>query len=172
MSAEAVHADLSHDTVEQERRDLLRYVLAVRHAIAELRPNDVRTRQLPSAMSEIGLIVETTENAANEIMQSIEEVMALAPDLSVDDYRAAVEERCITVMTACSFQDLTGQRINKVVEMLLKLENRLAALSEVLGEPADEAPVEEPAAAKDILLNGPAAPGEGVDQSEIDKLFA
>jgi len=158
--------------IASERRDLLNHVNALRLAVAELRPNEMRSKRLPSALQEIGVIVETTEAAANEIMGAVEEIMQQPSDMSAEDYRAAVEERCIAVMTACSFQDLTGQRINKVVELLLKLEVKLAGLAEALGEDH-----ELPEHAGEVdgdgeLLNGPALPGEGADQSEIDRLFA
>lgn len=159
--------------MEAERQALLRYVIAARKAIAELRPNEIRTQKLPSAMNEIGMIVETTESAANQIMQAVEEILALSGDVAPIDYRASVEEKCLSVMEACSFQDLTGQRITKVVETLLTIEDKLAALAEVLGEAAEEAASEAPEPEGDaVLLNGPAMPGEGVDQDEIDRLFA
>jgi chemotaxis protein CheZ len=164
---------LTHEEIAAERRDLLRYVKALRKAIAELRPAEMRHRALPSAMSEIGLIVETTEQAANEIMQAVEEIMAL-PQAPVEDYRAMVDENCLRVLAACSFQDLAGQRMSKVVEVLLKLELKVAAIGQLMGE-GEEEPEEPEQFAREgdsILLNGPVAPGEGVDQSEIDALFA
>jgi chemotaxis protein CheZ len=160
---------LTHEEIAAERRDLLRYVKALRKAIAELRPAEMRMKSLPTAMTEIGAIVETTEAAANEIMASVEDIMQLAPEME-EEHRAIVEEKCLAVMAACSFQDLTGQRINKIVEMLLKLEGKVATLDELLGE--GEEPEEEPVEEGKVLLNGPALPGEGVDQDEIDKLFA
>ncbi|MGE0046792.1 MAG: protein phosphatase CheZ [Hyphomonadaceae bacterium] len=152
-----------------ERETLLKYVIAVRKAIAELHPNDMRVHRLPSAMNEMGAIVETTESAANQIMAAVDEILELeAAELAA--YRAAVETKCLAVLEACAFQDLTGQRITKVVETLLTLEDKLAGLSVLLGDAGEEAPAPEPTG--DVLLNGPALPGEGVDQDEIDRLFA
>jgi len=154
-----------------ERRALLHYVMAAQKAIADLRPAQMRFEKLPTAMSQIGLIVETTESAANQIMQAVDEIMNARADISPAAYRSFVEEKCLAVLEACSFQDITGQRITKVVETLLTLEDKLAALSGLLGEEAEA----EPEAALEgdaVLLNGPAMPGEGVDQDEIDKLFA
>ena len=163
---------MSEDLAE-ERQALLRYVLAARKAIAELRPVDMRTRKLPNAMNEIGMIVETTETAANTIMESVEEIMGMAPGIPAEAYRTAVEAKCLTVMEACAFQDLTGQRMTKVVETLLTLEDRLATLSDVLGDHAEEIEDEpEGKQGDEVFLNGPAMPGEGVDQDDIDKLFA
>jgi chemotaxis protein CheZ len=123
-------------------------------------------------MSEIGLIVETTEQAANEIMQAVEEIMALPP-APIEEYRASVDEQCLRVLAACSFQDLAGQRMSKVVEVLLKLELKVSNIAELMGESEEQDLEEEsPREGDTILLNGPTAPGEGVDQSEIDALFA
>ncbi len=157
--------------VAHEREVLLQYVFAARKAISELRPTDMRGRRLPSAMNEIGMIVETTENAANQIMDAVSDMMQLPGELPYEEYRAAVEARCMAVLEACAFQDLTGQRSNKVVETLLLIEDKLSALSGLLAV-EDEAPVEEHAPGQDLLLNGPAMPGEGVDQDDIDRLFA
>lgn len=160
------------ETLAAERRALLHYVTAVRRALGDLRPTEMRARHLPTAMTEIGMIVETTETAANQIMQAAEEILEQQPDTAPDAYRTFVEERCLLMMEACAFQDLTGQRISKVVEMLLRLESKIGGLADLLGDGAED-DVEEPVRAGDeILLNGPAAPGEGVDQDDIDRLFA
>lgn len=157
-----------------ERDMLLSYVEAARAAIAELRPAEVRFVKLPLAMSEIGMIVETTESAANRIMEAAEGLMKLPDDLPQGDYREHVQSTAIAMMEACSFQDLTGQRITKVVETLMVIEDKLGRLSLALGdgEPCaldDDIP---PRSADEVLLNGPCMPGQGVDQDEIDRLFA
>lgn len=156
----------------EERAALLRYVLAARKAIAELRPNEMKFRRLPNAMNQIGMIMETTESAANQIMAAVDEILALDDALTPEDYRANVQTRCLSVIEACSFQDLTGQRITKVVETLMTLEDKLAGLALVLGESGEAEAPEEALEGDALLLNGPAMPGEGVDQDEIDKLFS
>jgi len=156
-----------------ERRVLLHYLVAARKAITDLKPTDMRLRRLPSAMNQIGMIVETTESAANQIMQSVDEILNARADISVEAYRSFVEEKCLAVLEACAFQDLTGQRITKVVETLLTLEDKLAALAELLDESVEEAADEAAPDGEDAIpLHGPAMPGEGVDQDEIDRLFA
>jgi chemotaxis regulatin CheY-phosphate phosphatase CheZ len=75
-------------------------------------------------------------------------------------------------MTACSFQDLTGQRITKVVNALRYIETRINAMIGIWG--IDEAAKAEASKADDArpdahLLNGPQT--EAADQSEIDSLF-
>lgn len=155
----------------EDRRALLSYVIAARRAISDMRPNDLRARRLPAAMGEIGMIVETTETAADRIMTAVDAIMTAPESIGYSAYRNAVEEQCLSILEACAFQDLTGQRMSKVVETLLTLEDRLGSLAAVLGDaPEDDIVEVEPES--DVLLNGPAMPGEGVDQDEIDKLFA
>jgi len=153
-----------------ERDLLLAYVRAARNALSELGPNGLRTTHLPSAMNEIGMIVETTESAANQIMDVVDSILNLPEDTRADLYRSTVEEKCMALMEACSFQDLTGQRSTKIVTTLLNIEYKLGKLAHLLGED-EEAPEAPPPMNEDVLLNGPCMPGEGVDQDEIDRLF-
>jgi chemotaxis protein CheZ len=85
------------------------------------------------------------------------------------------------IYEACSFQDITGQRIGKVVTALKAIEGRIAsvvsAASGMPGPNAAPAPVAAPAQDNkrtegEKLANGPQLPGAGVSQSEIDRLLA
>lgn len=77
------------------------------------------------------------------------------------------------IFEACNFQDLTGQRITKVVGALKHIETKIGALMHALGEEIG-APPPAPADDEDPekkLLNGPQMPGQGVSQDDIDRLF-
>lgn len=71
------------------------------------------------------------------------------------------------INTACAFQDLTGQRTQKVVEALRALENRVGELVKLW-----QAESPEQAPAKNALVNGPAREGEGMEQDQIDELLS
>ena len=84
------------------------------------------------------------------------------------------------IYEACSFQDITGQRIGKVVTALKAIEARVSAVvSAASGMPGPEAPpvvaakpLDEGRTEGQKLANGPQLPGAGVSQSEIDRLLA
>lgn len=156
-----------------ERALLLAYIRAARSALADLAPNHMRVEQLPSAMNELGMIVETTETAANQIIDAVDVILGLPRDLAHETYRTAVEEKCSTLIEACAFQDLTGQRSTKVIETLLLIEDKLGKLAALMGDD-EEPPAQavEQRTGDDVLLNGPSMPGEGVDQDDIDAMFA
>jgi chemotaxis protein CheZ len=78
------------------------------------------------------------------------------------------------VFEACSFQDITGQRITKVVNSVTYVEDRVNALINVRGKEEIERIEVQPEiemTEEEKLLRGPALDGEGITQDEIDKLF-
>src|ERR1700742_3996940 len=77
------------------------------------------------------------------------------------------------IYEACSFQDITGQRITKVVTTLKVIEEKVAHIIATFGA-STEAPSARAAASggEADLLNGPQLPAHAMDQSDIDKLLA
>ena len=85
------------------------------------------------------------------------------------------------IYDACNFQDLTGQRINKVLTTLEYIEAKIVKLiklfgfqrdaEEMLNEKIDK--VEKKVPRKNAeLLNGPELPNGAPSQDDIDALFA
>ena len=148
------------------------YIAKTREEISALRPNDIRSERLPTAGAELEAIVRNTEVASNQIMAAAERIMA-ADHNDIRAYRATVEECVLEIFQSCSFQDLTGQRVRKIVESLNHIEARISRFSQVMG--VQDAPVEETAEEirrRELLLNGPAAEGPETPQDAIDALFS
>lgn len=157
----------------QACQDFARYIAKARNEIAGMRPQELKQKRLPRAGEELETIVRETESATNVIMAAAEEMLSLSPD-APEDFKAAVDERSMRIIEACSFQDITGQRIRKVVGTLTFIEERLARLHAIWGpevQDAEEAP-EDRVQGDAALMNGPQLHGEGVDQSGVDELFA
>ena len=84
----------------------------------------------------------------------------------------------VKIFEACNFQDLTGQRITKVVATLKFIETHILRMMEIWGgldafkDIQAEAIAEREGDAR--LLNGPKIDGEGghASQDDIDSLFA
>ncbi len=71
------------------------------------------------------------------------------------------------INTACAFQDLTGQRTQKVVAALRLLEAQVRGLVKLWQA---ESPMQAPAT--NALLSGPARDGEGLMQDQVDELLS
>jgi chemotaxis protein CheZ len=162
--------------VYRELREIAGYIDSMRTEIGALQVNDLKNTRIPSAGEELGAIVKATETATNTIMECAEALMG-ADSSDPAAYKALVDEKMMVIFEACSFQDITGQRIAKVVETLQHIEQRVARFADVMkakdldgflndGERARQERKDK------FLLNGPQLAGEGVDQSDVDKMFA
>ncbi|MGH6718728.1 MAG: protein phosphatase CheZ [Alphaproteobacteria bacterium] len=158
----------------RELEGLTDYIRRARDEIAALYPEDIRDEHLPKASNELDAIVKATEEATGTILESAETIDALAAEFGADKIR----EQVIRIFEACSFQDITGQRIKKVVTTLSHIEARIMDLARVFGdemrrrrEHLDQHTVKKPKTDAD-LLNGPALAGQGNNQDEIDALLA
>ncbi len=164
------------DVIEQlrsQRADLISYIRRTRKAIEDFAPSALRGERMTQAKAQMKAVVETTESAADLIMARAEDCLNAPADEAPDAYRARVNDACLQIIEACAFQDLTGQRINKVATMLSTIEARLAALEHELGEPFG-LEVEDPqlGLVDDVLLQGPALPnGGGITQHDVDAIL-
>ncbi|WP_149535822.1 protein phosphatase CheZ [Siccirubricoccus phaeus] len=157
-----------------ELEGLGREVARAKSEIAALRVEDINHSHIPTATDELDAVVEHTAAATNEILDCCEKLEGLQPGLSGEaaDVVGSVVTR---IYEACSFQDITGQRIGKVVAALKAIEKRVAAVSESFGRGPEPAPAEEeraPLTEGQKLANGPQLPGGGTSQEEIDRLLA
>ncbi|MCC9620739.1 protein phosphatase CheZ [Thalassospira sp. MA62] len=150
--------------------------------IASLRHPKVQDDRLVGAATELDAIVKDTEMATHTILESAEQIDDLTMTLknsAPNDFVAGHVEQIAFLVTkifeSCNFQDITGQRINKVVSTLEFVEERVHNMILIWGEDAfAELPVpeeEEKEPDDSDLLNGPQLEGEGISQDDIDKLF-
>src|SRR5262249_54811599 len=143
--------------------------------IAAIKPDAEHQGKFGEATEELDSIVHATEGATSDILAAAEQVQEVAWTLREQgvetEFCDLLDGRATDIYTACSFQDLTGQRTQKVINVLRYLEGRINAMIKIWGldgamavEAAESAQASEGAA----LLNGPARPGHGLDQSDVD----
>src|SRR4029077_6207215 len=160
--------------VYRELREIAGYIESMRHEIGALQVNDLKNTRIPAAGEELDAIVQATEAATHTIMECAEAVMAAdASDPAA--YKALVEEKMLVIFEACSFQDITGQRIAKVVETLQHIEERVSRFAEVVhAKDIDgfltEHERERAERKQKYLLPAPQLAG-GVDQAKVDEMF-
>ena len=162
-----------------ELEGLGRTIARAKAEIAALKVEDIRDAHIPSATDELDAIVDHTAHATNEILDCCETLEQLEAELS-GEAAVKLQGAVSRIYEACSFQDITGQRIGKVVTALKAIEGRIStivsAASGMPGPEAAAAPVAQPRDEKrtegEKLANGPQLPGAGVSQSEIDRLLA
>lgn len=152
------------------------YIQTVRRDIAGLRPDDISVRHIPMATDELDAVVTATADATGTILGAMEAVERLAGGLPAE-VAAPLGDIVVKVYEACSFQDITGQRITKVVKALRHIESKIDALLAVFGaDPAVAGAPQSPGATandtESTLLNGPQLPQAANSQADIDALLA
>lgn len=163
-------------SIYRECRSLSDYISNARLEIAALSPKDLENARIPRAGLELDAIVQQTEEATNTIMTSAENILA-ALDGDMTESRETIEAAVMQIFEACSFQDITGQRISKVVSTLSHIEQRVKDLRDLMGvtdehiEAAQAEGINPTAHSSDDLARGPSLAGEGIDQSEVDSLL-
>jgi chemotaxis protein CheZ len=175
---ESLEGDLSEVNLKvyAELEGLAKYILSAKREIAALRPDDITSEHLPKAADELDAIVGSTEEATNGILQAMELLESLT-----DKMPAEVAEQVTNAVTqvyeSCNFQDITGQRITKVVKTLKHIEDRVEKLVAAFGDEIHKyreghPREEQQKTADEQLLNGPQLPDEAGKQAEIDALLA
>lgn len=157
----------------REFRTISTYIQSAKVEISKLRPDELKEQRLPRAGKQLDAVVKATEEATQSIMDAAEEMMG-ADRSDSEAYAATVNAASMRIIEACAFQDITGQRISKVVETLNFIEGRIEEIEKTWGDVAGgvPAPADEPAPDDDrALLSGPQLDGEGIDQDAIDALL-
>jgi chemotaxis protein CheZ len=162
----------------REVEALANYIHKARAEIAALRPQDIQSHYIASATDELDAIVGATETATNDILDAAEQLESLSGELTPDQAQR-LTDFTTKVYEACNFQDITGQRITKVVRALKHIEERIEALVSAFGPEASTAMTAEepppqgddPPVSDQDLLNGPQLPEQAADQAAIDALF-
>ncbi|GGG97196.1 hypothetical protein GCM10007420_11080 [Glycocaulis albus] len=150
------------------------YIARTRTEISKLRPNDIKEQRIPTAGAELEAVVTDTERATETIMAEAEGLLDTKPD-DLAAYKAQVDDAMMRIIEACSFQDLSGQRVSKVVESLRHVEKRVSRFAATMGvhdAEADEDEIAEAERKKKLHLNGPALGGPEVKQEAIDEMIA
>src|SRR5262245_570 len=161
--------------VYRELREIAGYIDSMRSEIGALQANEIKNSRIPAAGQELSAIVQATERATNTIMECAETLMAAdASDPAA--YKALVDEKMLVIFESCSFQDITGQRIAKVVETLQHIEERVARFAHVmqakdLNGLLSEDERERASRRERLLLHGPQLDGVGIAQKDVDSLI-
>jgi chemotaxis protein CheZ len=169
--------------VEAEETDILTeldslaaYIRSARTEIAALGPEEIRHKHLPNVTDELDAVVGATAEATSTILTAAETVERVAGGLTPEASQP-LTDAVTSIYEACNFQDITGQRISKVVKTLRHIESRIDRMILVFGEQlASQAVVaggDDSAAAPDShLMNGPQMPAEANKQDDIDAIMA
>ena len=168
-----VELDLIHDAISRTKRE-----------IAVLHGKSFDGDEMAKVNGELGAVVGGTEQATQQILEATEAIdnaaSALAKNISPDQQKILseeIQERVISIFEACNFQDLTGQRISKVMSTMKFIEQHINEMMEIWGGvdaiKAHAPPIVDTREGDARLLNGPKLDGDvgHASQDDIDAMF-
>jgi len=162
-----------NDTDQDENSvDLVSTVLSVG-------PRDIHDNQIPDAEVEIRTVLDATEDTATAIMDVAERLGELA-GAAQGKMADELMDLSTKLFEASSFQDLCGQRLNKVMRTMDSIAADLYIISMASGDvkikhdAEDEIEYDENGHAIDAsaLLRGPQKVEEAASQADIDALLS
>ena len=163
-----------------EISNLAQYIERFRQEIARLNKGNPESN-FRNMSDHLDAIIAHTDSATHAILQNLEEISDLVGKIQdkVNDAETTAlcdqaMEKTTNAMESCTFQDITGQRVTKIIRSMQFVEERVGAMVELMGRDSVEKQASElpPEEQSDTLLNGPQLPGNAISQDDIDKLFA
>lgn len=170
--------------VHQEIAKLAQYIGEAKNEIFSIQTNAREEDAIEDASLHLEEVVKATEAATTKIMDAADAIQAAAGGIGGEKEQKIMDTTTI-IYDACAFQDITGQRIRKVITLLANIEDRVAKLNSIFGT---EASVGEEKPAVDVktidpnavvvpkddkeLLHGPQLSGAAASQADIDRLLA
>jgi chemotaxis protein CheZ len=168
-----VELDLIHDAISRTKRE-----------IAVLHGRSFDGEEMAKVNGELGAVVGGTEQATQQILEATEAIdqaaTALSKNVTPDQQRMLseeIQERVISIFEACNFQDLTGQRISKVMNTMKFIEQHIYEMMNIWGGvdaiKAHATPIVDTREGDAKLLNGPKLDGDvgHASQDDIDAMF-
>lgn len=166
--------DSGRDVIFNELKELKLIIDEARSEIGLTKPSEINDKHIPNATDELDAVVEATAEATGTIMDACDVIMDTASSVGGESGDSLTNE-VTKIYEACSFQDITGQRITKVVRTLKDIESKVERILSVLGNKmpglaGDSS--DEGESGDGALLNGPQLPQNAISQDDIDKLLA
>jgi chemotaxis protein CheZ len=145
--------------------------------IAVLHGKSFNGEEMAKVNGELGAVVGGTEEATEAIDNA---ATALSKVTSPDQQKLLseeIQERVVSIFEACNFQDLTGQRIKKVMTTMKFIEHHIAVMMDIWGGvdaiKSHTPSIVDTREGDEKLLNGPKSEGDvgHASQDDIDALF-
>ena len=156
--------------------ELGRIIAETKAEISEISVAAITESHIPVATDELDAIIAHTAQATDCILESCEMLDQMAYVLD-GEHADILRQATTQIYEACGFQDITGQRITKIVKALKMIEAKVLEISgsgDLLASHRKQPHgVEKTMIGPDTdLLNGPGLPHLAADQAHIDKLLA
>jgi chemotaxis protein CheZ len=171
--------------IKNELMDIAGAIANTKQEIAAMGAQDGGEDRITTASIELDAIVTTAEKATGDILNYAEQIQEIAWTLrenGIDESScAALDNHATEIYTACSFQDLTGQRTQKIIKILAFIDRRIEAMTDIWNPNSHSDTNSTDVASSNLiddtrpdahLLNGPQIDTNASNQDEVDDVLA
>ena len=176
-------ADARH--LREELEQISQSITETKREIATLHHTNFGEGTEVQVANELDAVVLATESATDAILTAAETIDADARDLAAklsgsehEDLVLDIQEQTVKIFEACNFQDLTGQRVHKVLDTMKFIEAHIDKMISIWGGLENFLDISPDSLNKktgdDALLSGPGLEDDGAirsSQDDIDSLF-
>jgi chemotaxis protein CheZ len=177
----------------KELGELAKFINSAKKELQEVKASNIADEHLPNATNHLDAIVQMTEQATGRIMDECDQVTNFHNDvkerllsadpqidpnilMGVDDALNQAQTSVTHIYEACNFQDITVQRIQKVVKALQEIERQVLRMVVVFGLVENQSKLDD-ATKQELtedmaLLQGPQLAGQGLEQDDIDAILS
>jgi len=182
-----------HSQLYQEIGELAKFINTAKKELHEVQHSQIADKEIPNAANQLDAIIQMTETATGRIMDECdrlnmfhndlrERLISMDPPLDpdvlagVDQAMEEAQTSITRIYEACNFQDITGQRIQKVVRALQEIERQVLRMVVVFGliqnSESMDAETKQELEEDAHLLQGPQLAGQGLEQDDIDAILS
>ncbi len=154
-------------------------IKSARSELSKLSPKGIRNEYISAATDELDAVVLATDAAMNSIMKVAEGIEKISEGLPPEAQKN-LKDAVVRIFEALSFQDITSQRITKVVRTLKVIEAEVDGVLSAFGDDVAQERKKNLDAELDTasyradeqILHHPQCEGEAPSQEDIDKRLA
>ncbi len=159
------------ERLRAELADMASAIARTKVEIASIKPDAANSDphhgdRILEATEQLDSVVRTTERATSDILAAAEQVQEVAWTMREQgmepEFCDQLDGYATAIYTACSFQDLTGQRTRKIIHVLRYLEARIHVLNGLWGAASTASPAP----------TGQAVPTDDLVQNDVDLMMA
>lgn len=163
--------------LKKEIEKLASFITTAKQEMNALTPTTETNRVSGDASQHLDEVIRATEEASTTIMDAADQIQAAAAGIG-GEKEQQIMDATMKLYEACNFQDLTGQRITKVIGVINMIDEQLSKLLDMFGTAPQVATQPEGTANLTLatvnekdLLNGPQLNAKAPTQADIDALF-
>jgi chemotaxis protein CheZ len=166
----------SHLNTEQETlifhqiENILAQINALKKDISNISSEILHDNFIPDVTMELRAVIQQTERSVTSILDIADEITALSYQISEKAIREELSVKVTRILELCNFQDLTGQRIQKIASHLNEIESVIYKMLHALS-PEEKLRKKDTHKPDKHLLSGPQKEEDIPSQNEIDDLF-